>query len=167
MRHINSICPGLISDTDFAALRKRLWLVIRLLRPGTLKDSDWSQYPLRRCSCVINIWGHDLAGRYVLQFDHVLYTCMISSITYYILHVRPCILFTLRLRCFLNIIWCWCRKSMRTCSRKGMIVYTKYAMFIKQSPARFTIAPKNDTKTRHRCMIYICGHLIQRCLLIE
>ena len=56
---------------------------------------------------------------------------------------------------------------MRTSSMKGMIVYTKYAMFIKQSPTRFAIVPKNDTKTRHRCMIYICGHLIQRCLLIE
>ena len=42
---------------------------------------------------------------------------------------------------------------MRTCSRKGMIVYTKYAMFIKQSPARFTIVPKNDTETRHRCVV--------------
>ena len=30
-----------------------------------------------------------------------------------------------------------------------MIVYTKYAMIIKQSPTRFTIVPKNDTETRH------------------
>ena len=52
-----------------------------------------------------------------------------------------------------------------TCSMKGIIIYTKYAMFIKQSPTRFTIVPKNDTKTRHGCMIYICGHLTQRCLL--
>ena len=34
---------------------------------------------------------------------------------------------------------------MRTCSRKGIIIYTKYAMFIKQSPTHFTIVPKNDT----------------------
>ena len=34
---------------------------------------------------------------------------------------------------------------MRTSSRKGMVVYTKYAMFIKQSPTRFAIVPKNDT----------------------
>ena len=55
---------------------------------------------------------------------------------------------------------------MRTYSRKGIIIYTKYAMFIKQYPTRFTIVTNNDTKTRHKCLIYICGHLIQRCPLI-
>ena len=40
--------------------------------------------------------------------------------------------------------------SMLTCSRKGIIIiYTKYAMFIKQSPTRSTIVTKIDTKTRH------------------
>ena len=36
---------------------------------------------------------------------------------------------------------------MRMCSNKGIIIYTKYAMFIKQSPMRFTIVAKNDTAT--------------------
>ena len=30
------------------------------------------------------------------------------------------------LRCFQDILWCWYRTSMRTCSRKGIIIYTKY-----------------------------------------
>ena len=55
---------------------------------------------------------------------------------------------------------------MRTCSRKGIIIYTKYAMFIKLSPTRFTIDTNNDTKTPYICVIYICGHLIQKRLLI-
>ena len=44
---------------------------------------------------------------------------------------------------------------MRTCSRKRIIVYRKYVMFIKQSPTRFTMVTKNDTKTGH-FLIYIC-----------
>ena len=36
---------------------------------------------------------------------------------------------------------------MQTCSRKRIIVYRRYVMFIKQSPARFTMVTKNDTKT--------------------
>ena len=35
------------------------------------------------------------------------------------------------------------RKPMRTCSRKRIIVYRKYVMFIKQSPTRFTMVTKN------------------------
>ena len=37
---------------------------------------------------------------------------------------------------------------MRTCSRKRIIVYRKYAMFIKQSPTRIKIVTKNSTKNR-------------------
>ena len=85
------------------------------------------------------------------------------------MHVRPRILFTLRLRCFLNILWWW--KPMRACSRKPIIVYRKYmyVMFIKQSPTRFTMVTKNDTKTGH-FLIYICRHIsyiIQNCFLIS
>ena len=43
---------------------------------------------------------------------------------------------------------------MRACSRKRIIVYGKYVMFIKQSPTRFTMVTKNDTKTGH-FLIYI------------
>ena len=50
--------------------------------------------------------------------------------------------------------------------QEGIIIYTKFAMFIKQSPTRLIIITKNDTKTRHKCLISICGHLIQKCLLI-
>ena len=55
---------------------------------------------------------------------------------------------------------------MRTCSRKRIIVYRKYVMFIKQSPTRFTIVTKNYTKTGH-FLIYICRHIIQNCFLIS
>ena len=41
------------------------------------------------------------------------------------------------------------RKPMRTCSRKRIIVYRKYVMFIKQSTTRFTMVTKDDTKTGH------------------
>ena len=58
------------------------------------------------------------------------------------------------------------RKPMRTCSRKRIIVYRKYVMFIKQSPTRFTMVTKNDTKTGH-FLIYICRHIIQNCFLIS
>ena len=47
-----------------------------------------------------------------------------------------------------------------------LFIQSIYAMFIKQSPTRFTIVTNNDTKTRYKCVIYICGHLIQKCLLI-
>ena len=75
------------------------------------------------------------------------------------MHVTPRILFTLRLRCFLNIL-------SKRISRKRIIVYRKYVMFIKQSPTRFTMVTKNDTKTRH-FLIYICRHIIQNCFLIS
>ena len=55
---------------------------------------------------------------------------------------------------------------MRTCSRKRIIVYRKYVMFIKQSPTRFTMVTKNYTKTGH-FLIYICRHIIQNCFLIS
>ena len=55
---------------------------------------------------------------------------------------------------------------MRTCSRKRIIVYRKYVMFIKQSPTRFTMVTKNDTKTGH-FLIYICRQIIQNCFLIS
>ena len=55
---------------------------------------------------------------------------------------------------------------MRTCSRKRIIVYRKYVMFIKQSPTRFTMVTKNDTKTGH-FLIYICRLIIQNCFLIS
>ena len=42
---------------------------------------------------------------------------------------------------------------MRACSRKGIIIYTKYAIFIKQSPTRFTIVTKHVTKTGHQFLI--------------
>ena len=58
------------------------------------------------------------------------------------------------------------RKPMRACSRKRIIVYRKYVMFIKQSPTRFTMVTKNDTKTGH-FLIYICRHIIQNCFLIS
>ena len=44
---------------------------------------------------------------------------------------------------------------MRTCSRKRIIVYRKYVMFIKQSPTRFTMVTKNDTKTGHFLDLYL------------
>ena len=47
-----------------------------------------------------------------------------------------------------------------------IIVYRKYVMFIKQSPTRFTMVTKNDTKTGH-FLIYICRHIIQNCFLIS
>ena len=59
-----------------------------------------------------------------------------------------------------------CRKPMRVCSRKRIIVYRKYVMFIKQSPTRFTMVTKNDTKTGH-FLIYICRHIIQNSFLIS
>ena len=59
-----------------------------------------------------------------------------------------------------------CRKPMPACSRKRIIVYRKYVMFIKQSPTRFTMVTKNDTKTGH-FLIYICRHIIQNCFLIS
>ena len=49
---------------------------------------------------------------------------------------------------------------MRVCSRKRIIVYRKYVMFIKQSPTRFTMVTKNDTKTGH-FLIYICRHICE------
>ena len=52
---------------------------------------------------------------------------------------------------------------MRTCSRKRIIVYRKYVMFIKQSLTRYTMVTKNDTKTGHY-LIYICR---QNCFLIS
>ena len=57
---------------------------------------------------------------------------------------------------------------MSYCSWKGIIMYTKYmyVMFIKQSPTRFTIVAKNDSETGHKLLIYICGNLIQNCLLL-
>ena len=61
------------------------------------------------------------------------------------------------------------RKPMRACSRKRIIVYRKYVMFIKQSPTSFTMVTKNDTKTGH-FLIYICRHIsyiIQNCFLIS
>ena len=81
------------------------------------------------------------------------------------MHVRPSILFTLRLRCFLTFSGGY-RKPMRTCSRKWIIVHRKYVMFIKQSPTRFTMVTKNDTKTGH-FLIYIFRHIIQNCFLIS
>ena len=65
----------------------------------------------------------------------------------------------------LVVISCY-RKPMRTCSRKRIIIYRKYVMFIKQSPTRFTMVTKNDTKTGH-FLIYICRHIIQNCFLIS
>ena len=51
-------------------------------------------------------------------------------------------------------------------SRKGMIVYTKYAMFIKQSPTHFAIVPKNDT--RHDIDAwFISGDMCHMYLLIK
>ena len=44
-------------------------------------------------------------------------------------------------------------------------VYIVYAMFIKQSPTRFTIVAKKDTETGHTFLIYICGHRIQICII--
>ena len=55
---------------------------------------------------------------------------------------------------------------MRTCSRKRIIVYRKYVMLIKQSPTRFTMVTKNDTKTGH-FLIYIGRLIIQNCFLIS
>ena len=49
---------------------------------------------------------------------------------------------------------------MRTCSRKGIIMHGKHAMFIKQSPTRFTIVAKNDTETGHKFLIHIWEHLL-------
>ena len=48
-------------------LRENYWLAIRFVWPGTLKDSDWSQYLLRHRNFVINVWCPYLAGRCVLQ----------------------------------------------------------------------------------------------------
>ena len=48
---------------------------------------------------------------------------------------------------------------MRTCCWKRIIVY-KY-------PKRSTVVIKNNTKTGHSFLIYICGHLIQNCFLIS
>ena len=58
------------------------------------------------------------------------------------------------------------RKPMRTYSRKRIIVYRKYVMFIKQSPTRFTMVTKNDTKTGH-FLIYIFRQIIQNSFLIS
>ena len=51
------------------------------------------------------------------------------------------ILFTLCFGCFINILSCWYKIVNTNVLWKGIIVYTKYAMFIKQSPTHFTIVP--------------------------